>query len=1712
MQMHHWARRSILGRCLVWAVILHTVGLQCVPGYLLNALAAEAKAKPAKQKTAAADLPEGLATLGGRIGDQAETFGDLLIPLWAPNGKSLLFLNPRGSATDTGEEEANLGVGFRTLLTLKKYDFILGGNIFYDSRWTQYDSQFDQMGLGVEFLSKWVDARANYYLPDTDKQLADTFTREETTVSKSKSTSSSTRYGDLYPQGNAFYQSARITYKETTITRKTTTTFVFERYEAALEGFDAEIGVKIPGLSDILETRAFVGYQKFDSPFGEDLEGFMGRLELRAMPGLTLDAQVYENDELNGTDYYVGGRVHVPFEVGNIAQGKNPFAGASDNFKKAKAKPLIGRLTEMVIRDVKVRTASEVIEDLERRVTKTETTASTKVVGKRNTRVTALGDVEFVDSGNVDDPLMDGTYEHPKTTITQAVTQVKVNGNIYVEDDGDPYEGNLVLPYGVGVFGSGTSIEGYGGKRYDATTPPVVLGDGTAPVFTMSENSTVAGFFIQNPGGGAGAFGLTAFNPPPTPPITGPVPSPNGLGDYDVSRAGIAAVNVSGLTIRDNFFANVSYGAVIVDTLTDEDDAFVADVIGNDFDVTGAAYDGLVMDTRGASGTFDVFMGDNIFNNNGSHGLFVDARYYDRAFLTIDGADASFNGGSGMYLNMQYNGDVAQLVMRNIDADENDTDGIYIQGVTSYGDATAMFEDVGAYGNYWDGIHFGGGVASLDEGNALLQMTDVGAWYSHMGDGFRFGFGAVTPDGNATVLFRMVDASFNGGHGMYFEDGAVAGYGNATFVVRDAYAWENGYSWEGPTYGSGIYIDGYGSFAVHGEATFAMNRVDASYNCGHGVFVGADAARADYGDAGVLIENSVANDNGSYMGADYWSGFYFGSGLEQETIAHACYGDADTVFYNVIADDNGTYGIFSAGWGAYAAYSGDATLVMDEVETSYNGLGGIHFLGGAMTTGSGLTLGPAVGIPVEFVPSGDATVLMTDITANWNGGEDSGIHFGHAVALAGGGTVNVIPGPAAPNGNGIVPIVGGDATAIFDDIEAMHNAGDGLYLGWLGGAQAFGGNALFQMTDVNAISNGLNGIFFGQIGASALGGDAGFYVGRVNANHNGQSFPGSGITFNLLNFTVAHASGGDATAVFEDVEANHNGLYGIFVFSSGAVASGGDALFEMRDVTASYNMAGGIHITGSGAVAGGGAIIGDPDLKGVLPGPIVGGDATLRMINVTASHNTGLQTGIHFGGFGAQAGGGIGPFPLSTTLLIPGDATVYFQNVAAYGNEGDGIHFGLGIASSGGFLVPPNPFAAAVPAGYGNAEALFDNVEASYNTGYGIYAGPAGGVATYNGWAYLTVTDTEADWNGLDGFFFGGPAVSSVTESDAGARFERVSASHNDGSGFYFASYGAFSGQDDAVVAMLSVDASDNDGHGMYFSLDGAHSVSGSQARVVFDEFTANENDLAGIRFAQSGAHALSGQAYLFMSDGEASGNDQSGISFGGAMANGHLLAIAGLEDVTADGNNWDGIAANYGAFAVEGNAELSMVNVGPNDNLGNGILFGSYAAAADQGDASATFRQVTANANSSGGLVGAGGWVGSSGGVVNVTIRDSEFSGNGFDGLNLNAWGNGGPVNVTIRNTAARTNQYYGIHINAGGTNSPTFNLDVGRAGSSGLNSIQGNGYAGVWNEGAGTATVVNNYWGGGAPVGGTPPAIDYISAGVADPGAAWLAVDPNP
>lgn len=300
---------------------------------------------------------------------------DAMVPLWmkrSESGACVLLLNPRASFEESYAEEYNLGLVARHLFP--EQNIIAGLNAYYDTRDTEYNNRFHQFGAGAEVLSEWVDARFNYYWPEDDREEIDSF--EETEVD----TDISTSFGDEYVEDGIIY---RDRYKRIVTT---TTTRRFVRYEVAQEGFDGEVGVRVPALPDWLETRVFAGYYDFETKFAEDrMEGFKGRLEVRPMPGVVFDAEVYENKELTGADFSVGGRVAVPFDLAALSNGHNPFGSAGDQYR-ARERVFEERLFERVLRDLHIQTEeSEYMEDVQSRQVNTavSTAVTTFEVGEK---------------------------------------------------------------------------------------------------------------------------------------------------------------------------------------------------------------------------------------------------------------------------------------------------------------------------------------------------------------------------------------------------------------------------------------------------------------------------------------------------------------------------------------------------------------------------------------------------------------------------------------------------------------------------------------------------------------------------------------------------------------------------------------------------------------------------------------------------------------------------------------------------------------------------------------------------------------------------------------------------------------------------------------------------------------------------------------------------------------------------------------------------------------------------------------------------------------------------------------------------------------------------------------------------------------------------------------------------------------------------------
>ncbi len=245
--------------------------------------------------------------LGGRFSADVQEFVvDGLLPIWQP-GEATLFGNLRGTFLEGREQEISAGLVMRRLSPYQR--LIVGLNTYFDARRTHDRNTFSQVGAGVEVLSPRLDFRANlYHSLSGVKLLKECVTTE--------------------PRDEG---GSRIT-----------TTTMRRRYEEALDGFDAEVGVWLPVLSRWAPTALYAGYYRFNSDYSDDLKGARVRVESRVHPNVTLDAEWFEDKALNGTDYFAGFRLHIPL--------------GSRGTRRAHPPRFEDRLTDMVYRDFRIRT------------------------------------------------------------------------------------------------------------------------------------------------------------------------------------------------------------------------------------------------------------------------------------------------------------------------------------------------------------------------------------------------------------------------------------------------------------------------------------------------------------------------------------------------------------------------------------------------------------------------------------------------------------------------------------------------------------------------------------------------------------------------------------------------------------------------------------------------------------------------------------------------------------------------------------------------------------------------------------------------------------------------------------------------------------------------------------------------------------------------------------------------------------------------------------------------------------------------------------------------------------------------------------------------------------------------------------------------------------------------------------------------------------
>jgi|GEM_PF-1202629 hypothetical protein len=1544
--------------------------------------------------------PRGRATLGGRVGENlSEGYLDVLQPL-AGGERGLLFFNPKLSGSDNDEEEYSLGLGFRMLCPA--VDAIAGANLFYDSRDSRNGNTFDQVGAGVEVLTTWVDARANYYWPDDKQELIDR--ESDTEVDRD------TDYflSDIYAEGHQLLQLERI--KTTT----TTTTRYFERFEAAMEGYDAELGAKLPFLPPWMETRVFAGYYNFEGDFTKDVDGFRGRLEIRAMPALTLDAEFYDNDDLTGSDYFFGARVNLPFDVVNLAHGRNPFAGTRETLA-ARQQAFRERLSEMVIRDPHVRLHESGFienEDLKDVDVDVEVDEDEKVI---------LDDINFVSNGN-NSGFENGTDEHPYNTVQEGVDNVFGEKNVYVYQGVGSYRENVRIETdGVRLLGEGCAITGLGGEKFGGGKFPVLDGNVAGvngPVIRVSSADVlIRGLELTHSAGGFNAGASDAL----------------GLGQ-PIDEVGILGENADNLTIQCNRIHNSSYGVLGLYDPTEPGATqdYTIQVLENQI------YDsaqGVALYALGSgSGRLDALLEDNVLEDISSIEIFGIAQNLADARLTIRGnklndpgasmqlvlANITNNAGLNISGNTFREGGVIFPVASGI---SNDLD-VAISGNTLLeGPAPSVFQLVaGPVGgdltltmddNYirnglmlaLPGTVAGDALISIS-GNTLLDAAG----------------GAITlvggqVGGNTTLLLdsnRIVDPQ---GAGIT----AVASSLGGDFLASISGNEISGAQGAGVTLVSG---------GVVNDVNLSLNNNRISNNQGTGLFVSTGSAT---GDVVMVASDNQINQNaggGLFLNLGPVAGdaslavldseFNGNSGAGLTLIAPSVQGTLDVLVDPTSANNN-----TGGGMSLVLTSTDDLSLSLEDVTANDNTGPGITVIANSI---SGSVQAAFLDVEANRNSGGGVTAVLTandtlfvgrqtpalegnQLVANGNAGQGFLLigtsTSGQVVSLTqrmetsgnnGGGSSRILTAPDQ--------IVVSDAEVVANDnvglgmnllatstndevmlqvgrLEASRNTGGGasLTLSGLQSAAAFMGVETPFLYIAQPANPGLqlNGNTGGGLTAflNSQQGGARMGLGETEANNN----TGNGLSLNLIAkdqaFLIMGVSGLSLSGQFARVQANNNNGNGI---SANLSSESDEALLFMLDGQANDNFISGMNATmtaGDDVIMGVGLVPFSLDSVGSFEasrnknghgldvvGVSTGGSVQLLLANTTAISNAlnGINANLSgLDGASAVFGSYLGPIRSPVTVR---------------GNGQDGVHL-LATAPKGEITL------------------IAGDVNASGNTGDGFDA-------------TLSAREEVRLIMGLG--------------SDGGTNIvlRPVLANRNGGSGFLL---NATSVTNELALLMVDFVANSNSAVGLQANLTAYSNV--------FVNLGGLNGEFIPVTVAGHGQVIGNGQGGITLDAVSTEGSISS--RFANVTANNNTVAGPAAVDIslTASQNVWatmhdsvinnnNGVAGLDLRYEAGGDASIELDNVQINNNTGANFV----RSLNPSGNALVTVRNVTATNNSSSLGLFAGAVANQSATVVveNVVANDN------FQGVDLYARASAGAALVSISNLVANNNTSTGV------------------------------------------------------------------------------------
>jgi len=364
---------------------------------------------------------------------------------------------------------------------------ILGGNIYYDWRRSSSGKRYHQLGLGLEAMTEFdvtaLNARVNGYISLSDEEILKTW-REY------------------------YFTSTGLGY---------TTAYTVEE---PLSGLDYEVGLRIPGISNYVETWAYVGGYNYFGDYSEDVSGIMARLEL--IPTSFVRASYeYRHDNVHNSEHYGEVMFEVPFSIDNVIAGKNPFEGIGSRVFSG-SRDMKTRMYDMVRRDVDIVTE------------KTDITSTNHPEKLLPGNCHCMGLV-YVDNSKNAPGAGSGTLEDPYGDIATALLDPKVPSNcVFVFKGSGPYLENVTMMDNLHLWG-----QGYDRFNMGLSGFPVLSGlqNGGAwnGSLVLGNNTCVSGFRLEN-------------------------------RSHDSNNTVILGIGLVGASINNNYICNDGFGLQLYNT------------------------------------------------------------------------------------------------------------------------------------------------------------------------------------------------------------------------------------------------------------------------------------------------------------------------------------------------------------------------------------------------------------------------------------------------------------------------------------------------------------------------------------------------------------------------------------------------------------------------------------------------------------------------------------------------------------------------------------------------------------------------------------------------------------------------------------------------------------------------------------------------------------------------------------------------------------------------------------------------------------------------------------------------------------------------------------------------------------------------------------------------------------------------------------------